>query len=85
MVFYIGVTNDLERRMREHKEGSGSIFTQRYNVNVLVYYEIHNDIRQAIKREKQLKAWKRDWKIELIRSMNADMIDLAKDWCEDAL
>jgi putative endonuclease len=80
MVFYIGVTNNLERRMREHKEGVGSVFTHTYNVHDLVYYEIHGAFKQAIKREKQLKEWKRDWKIELINTMNPDMTDLAVDW-----
>ena len=63
---YIGVTNDLIRRVYEHKEGIIEGFTKKYNIKNLVYYEIHTDINEAIKREKALKKWKRDWKIELI-------------------
>jgi putative endonuclease len=66
-VFYIGVTNDLERRVAEHKAGIGSLFTKKYNLNYLVYFERIFDIEQAIKREKQLKRWHRDWKINLIK------------------
>ncbi|MCW3071592.1 MAG: Excinuclease subunit domain protein [Bacteroidetes bacterium] len=79
-VLYIGVTNDLERRIVEHRQGNGSLFTKKYNVNELVYYEIHSNIEQAIAREKQLKEWKRDWKLELIKTLNSEMTDLAKDW-----
>jgi putative endonuclease len=79
-VLYIGVTNDLERRMVEHKNGIGSFFTKKYNVNDLVYYEIHNNINQAIAREKQLKEWKREWKVDLIKTANFKMVDLAFDW-----
>ncbi len=67
---YIGVTNDLGRRMPEHKEGSGSRFTARYGVLRLVWYEEHFDIRDAIQREKSLKRWSRQWKIELIEKTN---------------
>src|ERR1700745_3564111 len=79
-VLYIGVTNDLERRMSEHKDGTGSVFTKKYNAHELVYYEIHNNIKQAIDREKQLKEWKRSWKIDLIKTMNSEMFDLAFNW-----
>ncbi|MCW3102542.1 MAG: Excinuclease subunit domain protein [Bacteroidetes bacterium] len=79
-VLYIGVTNDLERRINEHRQGTGSAFTKRYNVHELVYYEIHSNIEQAIAREKQLKEWKRNWKLELIKTLNAEMLDLATDW-----
>jgi len=78
--FYIGVTNDLERRVKEHKAGDGSDFTFKYNLTLLVYYEVINDIRAAIRREKQLKNWQRQWKLELIRELNPQMIDLAADW-----
>ena len=57
--FYIGVTNDLERRVKEHKEGNGSEFTSKYNLTNLLYYEIISDIKTAISREKQLKNWHR--------------------------
>ena len=79
-VLYIGVTNDLERRMAEHKNGIGSSFTKKYNAHELLFYEIHNDITQAITREKQLKEWKREWKMDLIKTMNIEMLDLAFDW-----
>ncbi len=78
--FYIGVTNDLERRVAEHKSGEGSIFTTKYNLDRLVYYEIISDIKAAIKREKQLKRWHREWKINLIKELNPTLEDLGKDW-----
>jgi len=65
---YIGVTNDLIRRIYEHKAGIIEGFTKKYKIKILVYYEIHSDINEAIKREKALKKWKRDWKIELIET-----------------
>ena len=78
--FYIGVTNDLERRVKEHKSGEGSTFTSKYNLDYLVYYEIISDIKTAIRREKQLKRWHREWKINLIKELNPTLEDLAKDW-----
>lgn len=78
--FYIGVTNDLERRVKEHKNGDGSEFTSKYKLTCLVYYEIISDIKTAIQREKQLKNWHRKWKIDLIKELNPEMLDLAKDW-----
>ena len=79
-VLYIGVTNDLERRIAEHRSGNGTGFAKKYNAFELIYYEIHNDIKHAIAREKKLKEWKRSWKIDLIKTMNEDMVDLANDW-----
>ncbi|MBA3971401.1 MAG: GIY-YIG nuclease family protein [Bacteroidetes bacterium] len=79
-VLYIGVTNDLERRIAEHKNGVGSVFTKKYTAHELLYYEIHSNIKQAIAREKQLKEWKKDWKIDLIKTMNFEMNNLAHDW-----
>ncbi|MBS3944516.1 MAG: GIY-YIG nuclease family protein [Melioribacter sp.] len=67
---YIGVTNDLIRRVFEHKEKLVEGFTKKYNVHLLVYYEIHNSIIEAIKREKALKKWYRKWKIELMEKDN---------------
>ena len=78
--FYIGVTNDLERRVKEHKSGNGSEFTSKYKLTHLVYYEMISDINKAIQREKQLKNWHRKWKIDLIKKLNSEMLDLAKDW-----
>ena len=73
---YIGVTNDLERRVAEHKSGSGSAFTAKYHCYKLVYYESFSDIDQAISREKQLKGWKRERKDALIDSVNRERKDL---------
>lgn len=79
-VFYIGVTNNLQTRTREHRNNEGGAFTSKYKCHYLMYYEDYADIRNAIAREKQLKNWLREWKIELIRKDNPDLIDLAKDW-----
>jgi len=74
--FYIGVTSNLEKRVIEHKNNVGSVFTKKYKLHFLVYFERIFDIEQAIKREKQLKRWHRDWKIDLIKSVNPEMKDL---------
>src|SRR5437016_8924869 len=73
---YIGVTNDLVRRVYEHKEGLAPGFTKRYDVHRLVYFEQHADIEAAIRREKRLKKWNRKWKIQLIEESNPNWIDL---------
>lgn len=73
---YIGVTNNLTLRVKEHKEGSIDGFTKRYNVHNLIYFEIYKDIRDAITREKRLKKWNRSWKIELIERTNPKWEDL---------
>ena len=64
----------------EHKTGIGSAFTSKYKLTCLLYYEKHGDIRNAIKREKQLKNWHRDWKMNIIKEVNPKMEDMAKDW-----
>ncbi|MCC6937124.1 MAG: GIY-YIG nuclease family protein [Flavobacteriales bacterium] len=75
---YVGVTNDIERRVKEHKEHKDPrSFTARYNVGKLVWYEAHDSIIAAIAREKQLKDWKRAWKDELITKENPEWKDLA--------
>ena len=74
--FYIGVTGNLKERIADHKNGIGSGFTSKYELKDLVYYEEFPDINQAIDREKQLKNWHRQWKINLIQSVNPKMIDL---------
>lgn len=74
---YIGVTNDLRRRLYEHKTGAISGFTTRYRIDRLVYYECVSDPRAAIQREKQLKGWLRQRKIELIEADNPEWEDLA--------
>jgi putative endonuclease len=76
---YVGVTNDLVRRVYEHKDGRMPGFTRKYTVNQLVYFEDSDDITVAIAREKQLKAWKRAWKIKLIESENPRWRDLFND------
>jgi putative endonuclease len=76
---YIGVTNDLARRIWEHREGLVSGFTKTYGVKLLVYYEIFEDIQAAINRESRLKKYKRNWKINLIEQNNKHWRDLAED------
>ena len=73
---YIGVTNNLVRRIYEHKNDAVPGFTKKYGVHSLVYYEVANDIESAINREKQLKKWRRDWKLALIDGMNPEWKDL---------
>lgn len=73
---YIGVTNNLARRVYEHREELFRGFSSTYGTNKLVYYEPHADVRDAIKREKQLKKWKRAWKIDLIEQTNPEWRDL---------
>lgn len=82
---YIGMTNDLQRRVYEHKMGIKKGFTYRYGVNILVYFETFQYVDQAIDREKQLKKWNRAWKIQLIEEENKYWKDLAKDWYDDLL
>jgi putative endonuclease len=77
---YIGVTGNLEERMYEHKNEIFKGFTKKYKIKNLVYYEETDDISLAIMREKQLKFWKRAWKIELIEKENPGWEDLSKDW-----
>ncbi|HWC94372.1 MAG TPA: GIY-YIG nuclease family protein [Pseudolabrys sp.] len=74
---YIGVTNDLRRRMEEHRLGLGSEFVKKYRVHRLVYVEPFESAEDAIRREKQLKKWNRDWKIRLIEEENLEWDDLS--------
>ena len=73
---YTGVTSDLVKRIYQHKEKLLGGFTAEYNVNLLVYYEVHEDISEAILREKRIKKWRRAWKLELIEKENPNWIDL---------
>jgi putative endonuclease len=73
---YVGVTNDLIRRVFEHKSKFVRGFTKRYDVVRLVYYEQHDDIEEAILREKRLKKWNRAWKVRLIEEKNPNWVDL---------
>ncbi|WP_431122907.1 GIY-YIG nuclease family protein [Flagellimonas flava] len=77
---YIGMTNDLERRVFEHKKKLVDGFTKRYGLGILVYFETYQYVKDAIVREKRLKKWKRQWKIELIEKENPGWQDLAADW-----
>ena len=79
-VFYVGITNNIVRRVREHKDGIYDGFTSRYKVNRLVWYEAWPYVRTAIAREKQIKPWRREKKIWLIESMNPTWQDLSEDW-----
>ncbi len=73
---YLGVTNDVVRRIHEHKSKAVKGFTKRYAVDKLVWFEIYDDALTAIAREKELKKWRRDWKIRLIEEKNPQWIDL---------
>ena len=79
-VFYVGVTNNIVRRVRQHKERAHEGFTARYNVDRLVWYESWHYIKNAIAREKQIKPWRREKKIRLIESLNPTWQDLSEDW-----
>ncbi len=76
---YTGVTNNLLRRVWEHKNKIFKGFTEKYNVNKLVYMEVFCDVNEAILREKHIKAWKREWKINLIKKENHNWIDLYEE------
>ena len=78
-VLYIGVTNDLVRRIAEHKANINKGFTYKYNCDKLVYYEEYNLMTEAIVREKQLKNWKREWKNKLVNDFNPEWKDLSFD------
>ena len=78
---YIGMTNDLVRRVYEHREGLVEGFTKRYGVKTLVYFEAHDRAELAIQREKTLKHWVRDWKIALIERDNPNWDDLYEGLC----
>lgn len=82
LTLYVGVTNDLLRRVWEHKNKAVPGFTSKYNVDRLLYYEQFGDIRDAIAREKQIKKWRRQKKLELIETTNVGYLDLSADWFE---
>jgi len=77
---YIGKTQDLARRVWEHKEKIVEGFTKKYDVNTLVYYEEYQDVDSAIQRERNMKAWKRSWKLNTIEQMNPEWKDLGLDF-----
>jgi putative endonuclease len=82
-VLYTGVTNNLQRRVLEHKSGKGSVFTAKYHLTKLVYFETSSDISAAISREKQIKAGSRQKKIDLINSINPEWNDLYDEYFRD--
>ena len=77
---YTGVTNNLQRRMQEHRRRAGSVFAARYNITRLAYFEECTSIRDAIAREKQIKRWRRAKKIALIEALNPAWQDLSENW-----
>ena len=77
---YTGVTNDLTRRIHEHKQGKGSQFTLRYRITRLLYFEETRDIHAALVREKQIKCWTRSKKLKLIATDNPKWVNLSADW-----
>ena len=79
-VLYVGVTNNLERRMFEHRSGVNVGFTTRYRANQLVYYETTENPLSAIAREKEIKSWRRSKKIQLVTRTNPAWADLSRDW-----
>jgi putative endonuclease len=79
-VMYVGMTNDLERRLYEHKNKLIEGFTKRYNIDTLVYYEHTMDVFEAITREKEIKKWRREKKNKLVGTMNPEWKDLSKEW-----
>ncbi len=79
-VLYVGITNDIKRRVYEHKNHIFEGFTDKYEVDRLVYFETKRNATSAMKREKQIKAWRREKKVKLIDSINPDWEDLSQDW-----
>lgn len=82
-VMYVGVTNNLERRIYEHKNKLVDGFTKKYNVEKLVYFETTSDVLAAIEREKQIKKWRREKKNQLVIEMNPEWKDLSLEWDKD--
>ena len=80
---YTGMTNDLEKRMYQHKKKLVEGFTKKYDVDRLVYFEETNDVGVVIEREKQIKSWRRSKKVDLIKTLNPEWKDLSEDWFEE--
>ena len=79
---YTGVTNNIKRRVSEHKGGINEGFTKRYRIKILVYYETYSSIKKAIEREKQIKSWRREKRVTLIEKKNPQWQDLSREWYE---
>ncbi len=79
-VLYVGMTNNLQRRLFEHQQELADSFTKRYHVHKLIYFEITTDVKAAIEREKQIKSWSRKRKEQLIATMNPEWKDLTEEW-----
>jgi len=79
-VLYVGITNNMERRLYEHREGVADSFTKKYRAHKLVYFEMFSDPGNAIAREKQIKNWRREKKNNLVNQMNPDWFDLSEEW-----
>jgi putative endonuclease len=77
---YTGMTNNLVRRLDEHRRGVGSKFTAKYNIKRLVHFEVYRDVRNAITREKEIKGWRREKKVALIEADNPGWKDLSAEW-----
>jgi putative endonuclease len=75
-VLYVGATKNLKNRIDKHIDGTGAIFTKKYNVTILVYFEEFDQYEDAFKREKQLKNWHKDWKLNLVKRSNPELNDL---------
>jgi putative endonuclease len=75
-IFYTGITSNLPKRIYEHKNELADGFTKKYNIKILVYYEVYDDFDNAVRREKRLKRWNRDWKIKAVEEMNPEWKDL---------
>jgi putative endonuclease len=82
---YIGVTSNIENRIFEHKTGKGGVFSSKYKLTDLLYFECVQGMDDAILREKQMKKWNRDWKLRLIKEENPELEDLAADWFDGDL
>jgi putative endonuclease len=80
---YVGITNNLQRRMYEHKKKLVEGFTKKYNIDRLVYFEETPDVYAALNREKEIKKWRRDKKLNLIKSLNPRWQDLSEGWFDD--
>lgn len=80
--FYVGITSSLPKRIYEHKEGLADGFTKQHSIKTLVYYEQHTDVNEAIRREKLIKRWKREYKMNVIEAMNPEWNDLYEEICQ---